>query len=92
MDPAHTMLKHAGMPNHFWADTIKVTVFLKNHLPTYTLPNTTPYELWFGSQPDISHLRIFGSLAYAWTPPAMRKKLDNCARKSIFIGYTTISQ
>jgi transposase InsO family protein len=92
MDPARSMLKHAGMPNSFWADAVKVAVYLKNRLPTRALPDNTPFELWHGSKPDISHLRIFGSLAYAWTAPATRKKLDDRAKKAILIGYTPTSQ
>jgi hypothetical protein len=92
MDPARSMLKHAGMPNSFWADAVKVAVYIKNCLPTRALPDRTPFELWPGSKPDISHLRIFGSLAYAWTAPVTRKKLDDRAKKAILIGYTSTSQ
>jgi hypothetical protein len=91
-DPARSMLKHAGMPNSFWADAVKVAVYIKNCLPTRALPDRTPFELWHGSKPDISHLRIFGSLAYAWTAPVTRKKLDDRAKKAILIGYTPTSQ
>jgi hypothetical protein len=92
MDPARSMLKHAGMPNSFWADAVKVAVYIKNRLPTRALPGNTPFELWHGNKPNISHLRIFGSLAYAWTAPVTRKKLDDRAKKAILIGYTPTSQ
>jgi transposase InsO family protein len=94
MDPVRSMLKHAGMPNSFWADAAKVAVYIKNRLPTRALPNTTPFEAWHGTgkKPDLSHLRIFGSLAYAWTSPALRKKLDDRAKKAILIGYTATTQ
>jgi transposase InsO family protein len=94
MDPARSMLKHAGMPNSFWADAVKVAVYIKNRLPTRALPDTTPFEAWHGTgkKPDLSHLRVFGSLAYAWTSPATRKKLDDRAKKAILIGYTATTQ
>jgi hypothetical protein len=40
------MLKHAGMPNSFWADAVKVAVYIKNRLPTRALSDTTPFEAW----------------------------------------------
>jgi hypothetical protein len=94
MDPARSMLKHAGMPDSFWADAVEVAVYIKNRLPTRALPDTTPFEAWHGTgkKPDLSHLRVFGSLAYAWTAPVTRKKLDDRARKAILIGYTPTSQ
>jgi hypothetical protein len=94
MDPARSMLKHAGMPNSFWADAVKVAVYIKNRVPTRALLDTTPFEAWHGkgNKPDLSHLRVFGSLAYAWTSPALRKKLDDRAKKAILIGYTATTQ
>jgi hypothetical protein len=94
MEPTRSMLKHAGMPNSFWADAAEVAVYIKNRIPTRALPDTTPFEAWHGTgkKPDLSHLRIFGSLAYAWTSPATRKKLDDRAKKAILIGYTATTQ
>lgn len=57
-------------------------------LPTTANPNVAPYEHFLGKKPDISHLRVFGCVAYvhqprqlrsgAWTPKASRM---------IFLGY-----
>ena len=35
-----------------------------------------PYEAWEGRKPTISHLRIFGYIAYALIDSQLRKKLD----------------
>ncbi|KAA8894518.1 hypothetical protein FN846DRAFT_757749, partial [Sphaerosporella brunnea] len=73
-----------------WADAAKVAVYLKNRLPTRALPDSTPFEAWHGkgNKPDLSHLCIVGSLAYAWTALATRKRLDNRAKKAVLMGYT----
>src|ERR1700731_985294 len=39
-------------------------VHIQNLSPTTALPGKVPYEAWYGRKPDISHLRIFGSIAY----------------------------
>jgi hypothetical protein len=54
------------------ADTV---VYLKNRSPTSAVA-TTPYELWHGKKPDLSHLRIIGSTAYVHVPKEKRIKLD----------------
>ena len=47
----------------------------------------TPWELFFGTKPDVSHLRTFGARCYAHTPKALRHKLDNTSAPGRFIGY-----
>ena len=47
----------------------------------------TPYEVWKGYKPNVNHLRIFLSSAYAHIPKGERSKMDPKAKKSIFFGY-----
>ena len=50
---------------------------------------TTPYEKWYGWKPDLSHLRVFGCMAYAYIPDSNRKgKLSKNAEKLCFIRYS----
>ena len=49
---------------------------------------STPEEAFSGKQPDISHLRIFGSLVYIHVTKDARKKLEPTAEVGIFVGYT----
>jgi hypothetical protein len=88
MDPARSMLKHAGMPNKFWAEAVSTAVYIKNRLPTRATPDSTPFERWNRKKPDISHLRTFGCLAFAWIHGDLRKKLDNHAYKCVLLGYS----
>jgi len=48
---------------------------------------TTPYEMWMGKKPTLSHLRIFGSEAYVYIDKQFRKKFDPKAKKMILVGY-----
>jgi hypothetical protein len=86
LDPARSMLKHAGMPNMLWAEAVSTAVYIKNRLPSRALPNSMPFEGWTQKNPDICHLRTFGCLAFAWIYRDLRKKLDNHAYKCVLLG------
>jgi hypothetical protein len=58
-----------------------------NRVPIPLLKNQTPYTLLHNSDPDLSTLKVFGSLAFASTLQCHRTKLDLRARKCIFLGY-----
>ena len=54
--------------------------YLKNRSTTSALnEDTTLYEQWYGRKPDLSHLRVFGCVAYADS--------DKKAEKLRFVGY-----
>jgi hypothetical protein len=57
LDPARSMVKHAGMPNQLWAEAVSTSVYLKNRLTSRALTNSTPFERLTRKKPDISHLR-----------------------------------
>ena len=47
----------------------------------------TPWELFYGKKPDVSHLRTFGAQAYALTPKHLRSKLESTSQPGRLIGY-----
>jgi hypothetical protein len=46
-----------------------------------------PEEAWSGRKPCISHMRVFGCIAYAMVPNEKRGKLDAKGTKCLFLGY-----
>ena len=66
----------------------KSSVYLLNVCPTKSVREMTPEEAWSGLKPDVSHLRVFGCVAYAHIPDQRRKKLDDKSVKCIFIKYS----
>jgi hypothetical protein len=63
-------------------------VHVDNRCPTSALDgNITPYEVWHGRKPDVSHLRVWGCLAYVHVQKNKRKALQSHMEKCIFIGY-----
>jgi len=93
VESARAMLSHAGLRNNLWAEAINTAAYLRNRIPTAAVKEmTTPYERWYGRKPSISHLRVFGCVAYAHIPDVERRKLDKKARKLRFVGYSMTSK
>lgn len=93
MESARAMLCHAGLPNHYWAEAVGTAAYLKNRVVTSAIKECrTPFERWYERKPDVSHLRVFGCVAYAHVPDCSRQKLDKKADKLRFIGYCTNSK
>lgn len=86
MERARSMLIDAAIPTNTWADAIAVANLLRNVSPTASKAKT-PWELFFGRVPDVTHLRVFGSTAFVHVPKALRNKLAPVSEKGVFIGY-----
>lgn len=48
----------------------------------------TPYEMWTGKKPNLEHVRIFGSIAYAHVPKQSPRKLDDKSKKLLMVQGT----
>lgn len=84
---ATCMMIDSGMNERYWGEAVLTATYLQNRLPSRSVPKT-PYELWWGRKPDLSHLRIFGSEAYVHVPDQKRGKLEGKSKKLRFVGYS----
>eukprot|EP00253_Pinus_taeda_P017055 PITA_17055 len=48
--------------------------------------NKIPEEAWSGQKQTVTHMRVFGCVAYAHVPDQLRRKLDSKAEKCVFVG------
>lgn len=86
-DAVRSMLLDSGLTRKYWGEAYNYWAYCRNRTAVSFLPNhLRPFEKLHGYKPDVSHLRIFGSPAYARVPPPQRKKLDNKALKGVFVG------
>lgn len=92
MEAARCMLQDAGLEKRYWAEAVNTAIFIKNKSPSKAVRNSTPEEKWTGKRVDLSNLRVFGCIAYAFIPNERRKKLDAKSRKYIFVGYCNESK
>ncbi|GKA50384.1 retrovirus-related pol polyprotein from transposon TNT 1-94, partial [Tanacetum coccineum] len=87
LNMVRSMLKSKKMPKEFWVEAVDCAVYLLNRCPSKSLDNNTPQEAWNGLKPTVSHLRVFGSIAYVHVPSQKRSKLDDRSEKHVFVGY-----
>jgi len=52
-----------------------------------SLKGMTLYEAWFKRKPDVSHLRVWGCLAYVFIQKDKRHSLQPHIEKCVFMGY-----
>ncbi|PLW10334.1 hypothetical protein PCASD_21665 [Puccinia coronata f. sp. avenae] len=82
------MLATAGMPLFWWGEAITTAVYLENRSPDSSINFKSPYELWKGSPPDLTHLVPFGCRAVAYVEKANRNsKFSASGVEAIFLGY-----
>ena len=86
---AKAMLFDQGLPLFLWVEAYRTAVYIQNRCPHTALGRKTPEEVFTGTQPDVSHIRIFGSVCYCHIHAETRKKLDPFGRRG-YLLVTTI--
>ena len=82
-----SMLKAKHLPNEYWAGATNFAVYILNRCPTKAIMNIVSKETWSGIKQGVTHMRVFGCVAYAHIPDQPRKKLDSKGENCIFLGY-----
>ena len=88
LEMARTMLQEKNMPHIYWAEAAVTAVYLINRCTTEGVHDSTPHEKYFGTKPDLSHLKVFGSISFVHVPDEKRRKLDPKSEKMILVGYS----
>ena len=82
-----SLLYGSGLPPKYWSAALSHAVYLHNRR-VHMVTRRTPFEMWHGKKPNLTHLRVFGSRVYVKKTGDRPAKLDRHAFKGIFIGYT----
>jgi hypothetical protein len=83
---ARALLKQRRMSTVFWGEAVVTAIYILNRSPTKALNGRTPYEACHGRKPAVSHLRVFGCLAFD-KELCHIGKLDDRSTPGMFIGY-----
>ena len=81
------LLNGVRLGKELWAEAVGTTCYLVNRSPSSVLDEKTSQEVWYGKEPSLTHLKVFGCDAYVHVPKENMSKLDKKAKKCIFIGY-----
>ena len=68
-------------------EAVNTAVYLYNRTPHSELQFKTPYQVLNNIRPDITNIRVFGSVAYYKVKAIGLKKLDPRAKKAILLGF-----
>jgi len=70
------MLNEKNLPNYFWAEAVTTIVYIMNRTPTIVVHGMTLEETFTCKKPNVSHLVVFGCIAYVHVLDEKRSKLD----------------
>ena len=72
------------LPLSFGGHALETAAHTLNRAPSKSV-ETTPYEIWNGKKPNLSHLKVWGCEAYV--KHLQPSKLDPRSDKCYFVGY-----
>ena len=83
---ARAMRLSCNAPPKLWDEFCATAAYLTNFTATSSLHGKTPYELWFGQKPSLSHLREIGCRAFSLIQ-THNPKIFQRSTPCILIGY-----
>jgi hypothetical protein len=84
---ANFMIQYKRLSLNYRAEAINCANYIVNHTPTKDLKNITLEEDFNKIKPYVSHLCVFGNIAWVHIPEEKRKALQPKSEKCIFVGY-----
>jgi len=85
---ARTMLNESNLPKYLWTYVIYTASYVLNKTLIRPILKKTPYELYKGRKPNISHLRVFGCICFILNNGKDNLgKFDPKSDEGIHIGY-----
>jgi hypothetical protein len=59
LDIVRSVMSLSDLPVSFWEYALETASYILNRAPSKSV-KTTPYEEWFGKEPKLSYLKVFG--------------------------------
>lgn len=92
LDTARCLMLQSQLPVSFWAEAVSTANYIRNRTPSSSLKGKTPYEVWTGRKPDVSHCREIGCEAICLDTDPTKGKFDSRGKSAIFLGYSESSK
>jgi len=85
---ARTMLNESKLPKYFWADVVYTAAYVLHRILIRPILKKTPYELYKGRKPCVSHLGVFGCKCFIMNNDKDNLgKFDEKSDEGNHIGY-----
>ncbi|KAD5961432.1 hypothetical protein E3N88_12905 [Mikania micrantha] len=86
MGMTRSLLKGMNVPDPFWAEAVRHSVYLLNRTGTKAVKDKTPHEMWKDTKPQLHFLRVFGCMAYAKKLGTQQQKLSDRSEALVHFG------
>ncbi|WVZ97566.1 hypothetical protein U9M48_043092 [Paspalum notatum var. saurae] len=86
VEMARTMLDEHRTPRRFWAEAVNTACYIANRIFLRAFLGKTSYELRFGRQPGVKHLRAFGCGRFVLKKAGHLDKFESRCLDGIFLG------
>ena len=91
MNKTRTMRLACNAPTFLWDEFSLTAAYLTNLTASSSIGGKTPFELWYGHKPSLSHLREIGCRAYALITTNNPKILQRSV-PCVLIGYAPLAK
>jgi len=82
------MLATYMLPEFLWELAVAHATYVQNMSYTKVLPHTTPYQVWFGRKPNVSHLCEFGAPVWVLLQGQnVQHKMLPKSQRRLYVGY-----
>ena len=88
----HAMRSTCDMPPNRWDEFIVTVCYLTNRTPIKSQNSHTPYECWYSTKPDLSHLHEIGCQAFVLIQNFHNSKVFDWSIECVLIGYSQDSK
>ena len=85
------LLVDSGLPHVRWGELMQAAVYVSNKVPHAALANATPYNVLYGKDAHLGHLRAIGARAFVHVE-THTKKMDHRAWAGRLVGYSVDSK
>ncbi|WVZ89633.1 hypothetical protein U9M48_036012 [Paspalum notatum var. saurae] len=92
VEMARMMLDEHRTPRRFWAEAVNTASYIANWIFLRAFLGKTSYELRFGRQPSVKHLRAFGYRCFVLKKAGHLDKFESRCLDGIFLGYASSSR
>uniref|UniRef100_A0A251VAV7 Putative zinc finger, CCHC-type n=1 Tax=Helianthus annuus TaxID=4232 RepID=A0A251VAV7_HELAN len=86
LEVTRSLLKTMSVPEPFWGEAVRHSVYLLNRVSTKGFKYKTPYEGLKGRKPKLGHLKIFGCIAHVRKTETHLGKLSDRSLKMVYLG------